>query len=106
MKMFWQPRGISCLPIPGLGPHTCRLVTDLVSVLTPSLPPLPFLPTLVCSPYIMGPAPRFLANWLLCMAVTQDQEAIPSIHHGALWPGRGKREERLMFDELGVGNGK
>lgn len=40
------------------------------------------------------------------MAVTQDQEAIPSIHHGALWLGRGKREERLMFDELGVGDGK
>lgn len=34
------------------------------------------------------------------MAVTQDQEAIPGIHHGALWLGRGKRDERLIFDEL------
>ncbi|KAL6075556.1 hypothetical protein STEG23_011499 [Scotinomys teguina] len=33
-------------------------------------------------------SPLFLANWLLCMAVTQDQEAVPDIHREALWLGR------------------
>lgn len=78
-------------------------VGDRFSVCPDTLSPSSSFSThLGLQPVHHGTRPLFLANWLLYIAVIQDQEVISSIHHRVLWLGRGKRDERLVFNELGV----
>lgn len=102
MKMFWQQRDLS--PNTRAGPSHLR-VGDRFSVCPDTLSPSSsFSPHLGLQTVHHGTRPLLLANWLLCIAVTQDQEAISSIHHRILWLGRGKRDERLTSNELGEGD--